>query len=364
MNRYAAAAVAYCHLAWTSESEATRVEDALRADTQEALAQARGGGGMSQPSALAASAPVLPGLEPGPPTATPPDTPLSTSTVGFGFESSPHLVKGASPSPSKPTRVDVRAAQARLQAGAPSISVMEDDDKPTRPQVAREYVAAVDDATAEDEASALGITDEDEASARGITDGIAPPTEVSPPPETPAADSRLKSPYSVGGRSQSASRQASASKGSKMSLRTRPSLTELLARSGTSLRVMRPDIVLLSAVFVGWRYLCAEGRRVKAARRRAVKQPADEAVDADVIDAAANVLQRAGKKHLGRKVHKSASRIQASFRGKKSRVAVQEIAEKRAQARSREASERRRREVRDKEAQRKVLRRLVKTGTF
>ena len=86
--------------------------------------------------------------------------------------------------------------------------------------------------------------------------------------------------------------------------------------------------------------------------------------DEDTVDDAALVLQRAGKRHMGRKVNKAAARVQAGSRGKKARAEVQALNEKRALARFREVSARRRRELQQKEAQRRVLHSLVKTGEF
>jgi hypothetical protein len=76
-------------------------------------------------------------------------------------------------------------------------------------------------------------------------------------------------------------------------------------RSSTSFRVLRPDLVRLSAVFVGWRYLCAI-RAHEAALRE--------------MDGAAKVLQGANRRHQRKRQAKGATRIQAGFRGKRARA--------------------------------------------
>ena len=78
------------------------------------------------------------------------------------------------------------------------------------------------------------------------------------------------------------------------------------ARGSTSFRVTRPDTVLLSAAFVGWKYLCA----IRAHENELRQQ-----------DGAAKVLQGANRKHQKKRQTKSATKIQAGFRGKKVRAA-------------------------------------------
>lgn len=128
----------------------------------------------------------------------------------------------------------------------------------------------------------------------------------------------------------------------------------------TVFRVHNKDLVLLSAIIVGWRYLLSESKKARAAQRRTSRGKAPE----EVVDQAARVLQNANRKHQRKRQSKGATRIQASFRGKKAREETREKEHIREAAKNRAASSRRRREARLQEARGRVMRGLVATGTF